>query len=692
MSESPEPAYVVRNAINEAEGFIKAVLGFDNLPEFLPHACLLMQRLRNKMKYSIPAAMSALALAVTSAALAETPVQQRADIEETIVTASLLPIEPARIASAYTVIDREAIDNRSPLLVSDLLRNVPGMAVSRNGVLGSSTQVRVRGAEANHLLVLIDGVEANDPGQGDEFNWGTLTASDVERIEVIRGPQSALYGSDAVAGVVNIITRDAEEPFSAGIFSEAGSFNTYSNGVNLAVQNDQYSVRLGASHLESDGDNISRTGDEEDGYENTTLSLKGRAKLTDNFSLTLSARQQDGENEFDLTDFSTGLPGDADAYTEFLSRTGGLSADISTLDGHWQHRLTARYSRNENDNFSYGASSGTNATTKNQYQYLSSINWADKSQSLTFLFEREEEDFEQRGTAQPWGDPNQDRERDTDSVGAEYRGTYFDKLTLSASARFDDNSEFDSAETYKLEGAWQLTGTSRLRAVWGTAVKNPTFSERYGFFTNFLGNPNLIPEESTSWELGLDQSLFEDKLLVSLTWFDAELEDEINGFVWNNDYFAYTAENVDGTSERQGVEVEVTALLSESVQLSGSYTYTDSEQEDGLGGEMEELRRAKHLASVTLGWDISNKLQFNLNAQYNGEQKDEFFPPYPQPSEILTLDDYTLVNLNLNYSATDQLALYVKVENALDEDYEEVFGYQTLGVGGYVGIRYQFSQ
>lgn len=644
------------------------------------------------MKNKFPVALSALALAVTSSAMADTSLGQTKDIEETIVTASLLPIDPALVASSYTVIDREMLNNRAPLLVSDVLRNVPGMAVSRNGVLGSSTQVRVRGAEANHLLVLIDGVEANDPGQGDEFNWGTLTASNIERIEVVRGPQSALFGSDAVAGVVNIITREGSEPFSAGIFSEAGSFNTFNNGVNLAASNERFSVRLGASHLESDGDNISRTGDEEDGYENTTLNLKGHAKVTDNFTLTLTARQQDGENEFDLTDFSTGLPGDADAYTEFLSRNAGLTADISTLDGRWQHRLTARYGRNENDNFSYGASSGTNATTKNQYQYLSSFNWAENTQLLTLLFEREEEDFEQRGTAQPWGDPNQDRERDTDSVGAEYRGTFFDKLTFSASARFDDNSEFDSAETYKIEGAYQLTDTSRVRALWGTAVKNPTFSERFGFFTNFLGNPDLEPEESTSWELGLDQSLFDNKLMLSLTWFDAELEDEINGFVWSNDYFAYTAENMPGTSERQGLEIEATAEISDTVQLTASYTYTDSEQEDGFGGKEEELRRAEHLASLTLGWDISDKLQLNLNAQYNGEQKDEFFPPYPQPSEILTLDEYTLVNLNLNYRATDQLAFYVKVENALDEDYEEVYGYQTLGVGGYLGMRYQFSQ
>ena len=162
-------------------------------------------------------------------------VQAHDHVEEVLVSASLVPIAATRSANAITVIDSEQLKNRAALSVSDLLRDVPGLAVSRSGVQGSQTQIRVRGAEANHLLVLIDGVEANDPSQSDELNWGTLTASDIERIEVIRGPQSAMRGSDAMAGVVNIITRGADQPFSAKLFTETGSFDTQSSGFSMSA-------------------------------------------------------------------------------------------------------------------------------------------------------------------------------------------------------------------------------------------------------------------------------------------------------------------------------------------------------------------------------------------------------------------------------------------------------------------------
>ena len=162
--------------------------------------------------------ISIIATAALFAAIYFTAVADTTDIEEVLVSASLIPIAATRSANAITVIDSEQLKNRAALSVSDLLRDVPGLAVSRSGVQGSPDQIRVRGAEANHLLVLIDGVEANDPSQSDELNWGTLTAADIERIEVIRGPQSSMRGSDAMAGVVNIVTRSADQPFSAKAF------------------------------------------------------------------------------------------------------------------------------------------------------------------------------------------------------------------------------------------------------------------------------------------------------------------------------------------------------------------------------------------------------------------------------------------------------------------------------------------
>ncbi|MBT6422171.1 MAG: TonB-dependent receptor, partial [Porticoccaceae bacterium] len=240
-----------------------------------------------------------LALTLSATSLQAQTVVADTEIQEVLVSASLVPITVSRSANAITVIDREQIKNRAALSVSELLRDVPGFAVSRSGVQGSQTQIRVRGAEANHLLVMIDGVEANDPSQSDELNWGTLVTDDIERIEVIRGPQSSLRGSDAISGVVNIITRNADQPFSAKVFAEVGSFSTQRNGFSVGHKRGDFDIRLGVSDTETDGANISRSGDEKDGYENTSINLKSGFKVSDELEFSFAARQSDGMNEFD---------------------------------------------------------------------------------------------------------------------------------------------------------------------------------------------------------------------------------------------------------------------------------------------------------------------------------------------------------------------------------------------------------
>jgi vitamin B12 transporter len=556
--------------------------------------------------------------------------------------------------------------------------------VSQVGVLGSQTQIRVRGAEANHLLVTIDGVEANDPSQGDEFSWGTLTASDIERIEIIRGPQSSLRGSDAVAGVVNIITRSAEKP-SVGLFLESGSWATHHSGFNIGHKQGDFDIRFGLSHIESAGDNIARTGDENDGYRNTTYNIRSGLKLSDQMDISFAARESDGMNQFDADNDFDGLIEDQDRVSEFENSTMRFQGDYSSKDGTWQHKVLISQSKSDNTAFADKAKGNVTASTKDQIQYIGSFTWDQGAQNIAALVEREEEDWMQRGEI-TWGvyDPNQDRERDTDSVAVEYRTDINDHLTLAASARHDDNSEFDSAKTYRAEAIYQLTEAIRLRGAVGTAVKNPTFTERFGFYTNFIGNPNLIPEESTSWELGADQLIMGGALTLSLTIFEAELENEIDGFVYDPATFAYTSNNINGTSERKGAELSAVGNISESMSLSAAYTYTDSTGDDAV----REVRRPRHIASLNLGWQAAHNLHLNTNIQFTGEQTDVYFPPFPEPSQVVALSNHTLVNINLNYSATEKFEMYLKLENALNENYEEVFGYQTLGFGATLGLRY----
>ena len=626
---------------------------------------------------------AAFALAVSSFS-AQVISDTNAEIEEVLVSASLIHITASRSANAVTVIDRAQLRNRATVSLSNILRDVPGFSVSQVGVLGSQTQIRVRGAEANHLLVTIDGVEANDPSQGDEFSWGTLTASDIERIEIIRGPQSSLRGSDAVAGVVNIITRSAEKS-SVGLFLESGSWATHHSGFNIGHKQGDFDIRFGLSHIESEGDNIARTGDENDGYRNTTYNIRSGLKLSDQMDISFAARESDGMNQFDADNDFDGLIEDQDRVSEFENSTMRIQGDYSSKDGTWQHKILISQSKSDNAAFADKAKGNVTASTKDQFQYIGSFTWDQGAQTIAALIEREKEDWMQRGEIS-WGvyDPNQDRERDTDSVAVEYRTDINDHLTLAASARQDDNSEFDSAKTYRAEAIYQLTEAIRLRGAVGTAVKNPTFTERFGFYTNFIGNPNLIPEESTSWELGADQLIMDGDLTLSLTIFDAELENEIDGFVYDPATFAYTSSNINGTSERKGAELSAVGNISESMSLSAAYTYTDSTGDDAV----REVRRPRHIASLNLGWQAAHNLHLNTNIQFTGEQTDVYFPPFPEPSQVVGLSNHTLLNINLNYSATEKLEMYLKLENALNDNYEEVFGYQTLGFGASLGLRY----
>ena len=635
-----------------------------------------------------------MATAVTASLLSVLPFSaqgqtlQQSEIEEVLVSASLLPIAASRSANAITVIDSEQLKNRAALSVSDLLRDVPGMAVSRSGVQGSATQIRVRGAEANHLLVLIDGVEANDPSQSDELNWGTLSAADIERIEVIRGPQSAMRGSDAMAGVVNIITRRADQPLSANLFTEAGSFGTSNSGFSVGSKQGDFDARLGVNHIETEGENISRTGSEKDGYQNTNVNLNAGWTVSDELRLSFAARQSDGMNEFDGDSDFDGLVDDQDKVSEFRNSTMRVQGDYVSADGRFQHKLVIAQSNNDNEAFDAGVLGTSTSSSKDQYQYIGSVFWDGSTQRVSVLAEREEEDFQQRGAIDDYGvygiyDPNQDRERNTDSIAIEYRSDISDSLSLAASSRYDDNSEFDSANTFRVEAVYQLNDGTRLRSAYGTAIKNPTFTERFGFYTNFIGNPNLKPEELTSWELGVDQMLFDNSLTLSATLFDTELKNEINGSAVDPVTFGFTSTNKNGKSQRQGIELTAIGTMSNSLSLNAAYTYTDSvEWDEEENAYIDEVRRARHMASLNLAWQAMDSLQINANVQHNGSQTDVVFP------NIVALDSYTLVNLNANFSATEKLVVYLRLDNLFDEAYEEVFSYQTLGFGASVGVRF----
>lgn len=622
--------------------------------------------------------------ALASAGVLSIPVATAAnddtDIENIIVTASRTDASIDAVGSSISVITDEEIRRRGAITLANLLRDMPGLAVNQAGPTGSLAQVRMRGAEANQILVLIDGIEANDLAQGNEFNFAHIMASDIERIEIVRGPQSALWGSDALAGVINIITRPRSPATRARGSVETGSFGTTHASLGADYKAAAGSFSLGASHITSDGTNISRTGNEDDGYDNTTLRAGGRLTISDNTQLTALARHTDSTIDFDGVDsVNTGLPVDAPNETDSTQAYAKLRLATQLTDAVEQI-VALHYTDTDNTNRSGDPVDDVTRGTRQSVQSQTNIDFG--PQVLSLLVEHEQDDYEQRGLATSFGDPNKDLETERTSVAAELRHDG-ERFNLSASLRHERNSEFEDANTWRLTGLWKATDSTGLFASWGRSIKNPTFTERFGFFDTFTGNPELEPEHSRAWELGLRHRAGE-RVQLSASYFESRLVDEINGFVFDAASGGFTAENVDGESDRRGVEVDASWQATDTISVDASYTWLDA-TEPSANGELEEIRRPGDTASLRANFDLA-RVNVNIGAQYNGSQLDTFFPPFPEPSQRVTLDAYTLVDAAVRYQLSDAITLHARVENALDETYEEVFGFRSPGFGAYAGV------
>lgn len=629
-----------------------------------------------------------------------------------VVTGSRTPLPAATVPASISLIDRETIDRRQSVFAADLLRDVPGVAVSRTGGVGAQTQLRIRGAEANHLLVLIDGVEANDPAGNDEFGFEQLTTADIERIELVRGPQSALWGSDALAGVLNIVTRQPGEDLAGRGFAEGGAFGTSFFGGNVGGTVGGVRMGLSASRFDTDGVNSSRTGEENDGYRNTSGTFTLGGSPTEALDLGFVARYTDARKEFDGIDFGsfdddfnfvpgTGLPADdgsrSDTAYGYL-RGGGT---LRLLNGRWTQRLNATWTTTDTETVDGFATRRETAADKYGLYYQSTINLqgdpaSGTGHSLTGAIDQEWTEFRQRGPGEPPFDPDQDQDLRITGLVAEYLLRPIDPLVIALAARRDDYDAFDDATTWRAAAGWTFAGTgTRVRTGYATGQKAPTFTERFGFFPNqFVGNPDLEPESSRGWEAGVDQPLLDRRVLFTATYFRATLEDEIDGIAnCDPDTFVCTAVNLGGESRRRGLETGITASVTPAIRIAASYTYTDSRQPAGGSGELvSEVRRPRHAGSANLAYQlVGGRAELSTNAAYVGSRTDVFFDPAGSTPETVDLGAYWLVDVTAAWKLTPQLTAYARVENLLDEDYEDVFGFNTPGLGAYAGLRAGFG-
>jgi vitamin B12 transporter len=585
-----------------------------------------------------------------------------------------------------TEISAEALSERQVRVVSDVLRDVPGIAVTREGTLGGLTQIRIRGSEGNHALVLIDGIEAGDPFQG-EFDFASLIADDAARVEVLKGQQSALYGSDAIGGVVHYITLTGAEAPAIRMRVEGGSFGTYAGAIRAAGIAGDFDYALNGSLLQSDGTVVARNGNDRVGARNASASAKLIFTPAANIRFTAVGRYSTLDADVAPQDFD--FPPDPDTYgfaidgdntTELVSRYGLAKAQADLLEGNWTHAFTLQGVDARRTNETAGAPTFITDGTRQKISYATSyfLSSAMAEHALTLAADHERETFRNV----PVGPPaplNEERRLTTTGLVAEYNMNFDQRFGAGAAYRHDWNSRFEDSDTFRLHAGYRLHTGTRLHAAYGTGFKAPTNFELFGFDpTSFIGNPDLKPETSRGWEAGAAHD-FAGRISLGITYFDSRLENEIHTEFLPG--FLSMPANRTTESVQRGIEFFASARLGSGFQIDAAYTWLDA-QENGT----REIRRPPHSGSLNLSWrSMDERLGAFLSLRYTGEQRDSNFTLIG--TDPATLPDFVLVNAGVEWNGSDRLRIYARVENLFDADYEEVYTFRAPGRGLFVGVR-----
>ncbi len=606
-------------------------------------------------------------------------------LEEILVTGTRTPLARDRIGVTVSVLDRDWLNARDVPQLSFVLRDLPGLAVNRTGPVGSLTQIRIRGAEANHTLVLLDGIEMNDPVSGFELDFADVLTAGLARVELVRGATSALYGSEALGGVIQLVSRLPEKTREWTLRAEGGSFGTLRSEGYAGWRTETTAAALTAAFYRTAGVSASPTGPERDGYRNVTLHGRFEATPSEQLTVGLVGRFVDARSEFDSQDFFSGQVVDANNRRRFTAFYGRTDAQLSLLDGRWTHLVAIDLTDTATRNFADDAFTGRFAGTRTKFTYQTAARFSTAAidHRVTGAVEYERFRFRVRG-ATPDAPQNQRQHDRQVSVVGEYHVGIFDRLFLDAAIRHDDNRLFRNADTWRLSGLLRITEMFALTGNVGNGNADPTFFERFGFFPgSFIGNPDLKPEHGRGFDVGLKITP-RSGLVVSLVGFHGVLKDEITTS-FDFATFTATAVNQPGRSTRNGFEFDVVAHPATAWTVRGFYSFIDAKEPNGA----REVRRPKHRAGAGASWRFSaDRGLFNLDITYNGRQRDFDFSQFP--AARVRLASYWLASASLNYRLTGPLWLTARVENLFDSSYQDVLGFNTPGIGGFAGLSARF--
>lgn len=605
---------------------------------------------------------SALALTAAPAALAEDVIW----LDKISVSASKSgePTELERTGATVEVLDREQIERAPETTVVETLSRLPGVSSSANGGLGSAATLRVRGLDSKYIKVLVDGIDVTDPSSTQiQYNFGGLTTAGINRIELLKGSSSSIYGSSAVAGVVSIGT--SAQPDEAGTeisgFVEGGSFGTWQGSATVASRLDRGGLSFTLGRVITDGFSSRAAGSEPDGYEATQMNLTADYAVTEILTLGLAALALDSEGSFD--EFGgDGTP----PFDEFnTTETRALRAYADLDLGAFTHSLSGTYF--ENDRIS--SSNGFATPFLGERRRFDYIGTYDPSDMATYSFGA---DWER----QSYTSGADNGEVDNTGLFGEIIYAPNADLDLSGSLRYDDHETFGGHATGRIAAAFRATDRTILRAVAATGFRAPSL---YELHNSFYGNPNLDPEESVSFEFGAEHQ-FGSAGFIKATAFYTEIDNLIQFvslFDPAGNWIGGQYQQVAGTSVSKGIELSGQYDFSEMVSLYGNYTYTDTK--DATGARL--LRVPGHDVVVGLAAQFANGISGDLNLQYIADRPDEFGT---------VMSDYTVVNAAVNYAVNDNAEVYFRVENLFDEVYQTSAGYNASGRAFFAGLRARF--
>ncbi|MDC0074781.1 TonB-dependent receptor [Alphaproteobacteria bacterium] len=607
-------------------------------------------------------------------------------LDEIVVSATRIAVPAKNIASPISVIDRQEADTQQYKTLTDAMINLPGLNGVAIGGSGHQTSFFIRGSNSNHSLVLLDGIEMSDPSASSgAFDFGNYFIGSLSRIEVLRGAQASTYGSDAIGGVINIITKNVDQNFSR-IKLDGGSKGMFSQLSEVNLVNKNWSLLTLLHHQKSNGESLTSsrfapTGsfNEEDGHENLTASVKFNISMYDDSSLDYVFHFIDTKSELDPTAEDPDANSTASQYLTKLSLTSQFFDNI-TSNASFSFMQIQREFFNYPDTLANTFQATQDTGERFKFETRSDINFNDQHNlSIGLEYEHESQDNTQFANFSGFIIQGTSKETSvTKTIFLQDIFSYQDFFTLISDIRYDKNMRFNGETTYRVSPVVYLNKFKiRLRGAYGTGHRSPALFELFGsstsaFGDSFVGNRNLKPESSKSWELGFDKSFYKDLFIFGFTYFSTEISDLIvaSGFP--------TVPIIALDAKIKGVESQLTFIPSENIKINSTHTFLSSENSEN-GTSL--LRRPKHKYNLNINYNFNKKTNFITSFNYIGKTSDVGFN-----GGTVYRGGYSLTDIKLNIKMKNNINIFARSNNIFDNEYEVADGFKGTGRQLFLGI------